>query len=405
MFCKKLLIVLSTVSLLTTISLGEAAAQRLGQTRQSRVSGCNDCANGQCQACTNEVVSCEGVRYIQGVDGNTRHCGRKEPGWQDTRLVPWEAFAFGEYIGPHRTPHVADYRLRVDDNLEFVYLLTRERSLDPYQLYVGDQIEVSSAIDASLNQTNITILSDGSISLNLVGQVNAAGKTIKALQDELNSKYSEYVKNPAIVIRVLQSDTPLQDLRDAVDARFGQGGQSRTAVVSPDGTVQLPLIGNVPAVGLSLDEIRREVNARYRNKIRGVEVTPILSQRAPRFIYVVGEVGRPGRFELTGPTTAMQAIALAEGFTPGGNLRQAVVFRRDQNWNLVATRLDLAGALYGKRPQPSDDVWLRDSDIVLIPKKPIQRLNEAIDQYLTQGLYDLVPLSDFDTYLGAGNFR
>ena len=226
-----------------------------------------------------------------------------------------------------------------------------------------------------------------------------------ALQDELNSKYSEYVKNPAIVIRVLQSDTPLQDLRDAVDARFGQGGQSRTAVVSPDGTVQLPLIGNVPAVGLSLDEIRREVNARYRNKIRGVEVTPILSQRAPRFIYVVGEVGRPGRFELTGPTTAMQAIALAEGFTPGGNLRQAVVFRRDQNWNLVATRLDLAGALYGKRPQPSDDVWLRDSDIVLIPKKPIQRLNEAIDQYLTQGLYDLVPLSDFDTYLGAGNFR
>ena len=142
---------------------------------------------------------------------------------------------------------------------------------------------------------------------------------------------------------------------------------------------------------MTLKEIGREVNARYRLRLGGIEVTPILIERAPRFIYVVGEAVRPGRFELTGPTSVMQAVALAEGFSPGGNLRQVIVFRRDQNWRLTATKLDLAGALLGKRPQPSDEIWLRDSDIVLIPQKPIQRLSEAVNLYLAQTLYAIFP--------------
>ena len=37
-----------------------------------------------------------------------------------------------------------------------------------------------------------------------------------------------------------------------------------------------------------------------------LEVTPILAQRAPRYIYVIGEVRSPGRYDLQAPTTAMQ---------------------------------------------------------------------------------------------------
>ena len=329
-------------------------------------------------------------RTLQGVDQNiTGRFG--EARWRQRTEVPFEAFGYGEYLGPHRTPHVSEYRLRVDDSLEFVYVRTREKSFEPYQLFVGDVIQVSSPIDASLNQTALAVRSDGMISLSLIGQIRAAGKTIDDLQRELNDKYTEFVKNPAIVVQVTQSDTPLLDILASVDARAGQGGQARAATVSPDGTVQLPGIGSVPAIGLTLKEIGREVNARYRLRLGGIEVTPILIERAPRFIYVVGEAVRPGRFELTGPTSVMQAVALAEGFSPGGNLRQVIVFRRDQNWRLTATKLDLAGALLGKRPQPSDEIWLRDSDIVLIPQKPIQRLSEAVNLYLAQTLYAIFP--------------
>ena len=352
---------------------------------------------------TNEPYKSNGVKHFAGVNEYTRGARGGEPSWRDAQMIPWEAFAYGEYIGPHRQPHVAEYRLRVDDQLEFVYILTREKSPEAYRFYVGDTISISSAIDSSINVPTIAIQNDGAVSLTLIGQVRVAGKTIDDLQRELNERYSKYFQNPSIVVQVIQGDTPLQDLLNSVDARAGTGGQSRTATVAPDGTVQLPLIGNVPAIGLSLDEIEREVNARYRMRLAGISVTPVLTERAPRFIYVVGQVDNPGQFELTGPTTALQAIALAGGENVGGNLRQIVVFRRDQNWRLTATKLDLAGALFGKRPHPSDEIWLRDSDIVLIPRSPILRFSNQVNLYLTNTLYSIFPQQgvafDFDGFV------
>ena len=63
----------------------------------------------------------------------------------------------------------------------------------------------------------------------------------------------------------------------------------------------------------------------------------------------------------------------------------------------IATRLDLSGALFGRSPHPSDDLWLRDSDVVLIPKKPIQRFADAIDLYFTQSFYGIFPFEAFVT--------
>jgi polysaccharide biosynthesis/export protein len=330
-------------------------------------------------------------------------CNR-EANWRQLRLIPWETFAYGEYLGPHRTPHVGEYRLRVNDQLEFVFMLDRTVNGEPYRLNSGDVIQISSASDPDLSQTNLKILSDGTISLRLVGRVRAADMTVDMLQSLLNEKYLEKgVKVPEIVVQVLESDTRLRDLRDAVDARFGSGGQSRTATISPDGTVQLPLIQSVPAVGLTLEELAREVNARYRAQVRGIEITPILSQRAPRFVYVMGEVNQPGQITLSGPTTVMQAISQAGGWTQGANLRSVIVFRRDQDWRLVATRLNLLGALSGERPIPSDEIWLRDSDIVLLPKMSIQRLSELVDLYFTKTLYSVVKIQGYDFFFDGNS--
>jgi polysaccharide export outer membrane protein len=333
---------------------------------------------------------------ILGVDGCS-HCSGREALWRDERLIPWESFAYGEYVGPSRTPHVDEYRLRVNDQLEFVYMLDRMIGGAPYELSAGDVVQINSATDPDLNQTNLTVLSDGTISLRLVGRVRAAGLTVDAFQQLLDEKYVEKgVRAPEIVVQVLQSDTPLRDLRDAVDARAGSGGQSRLATVAPDGTVQLPLIQSVPAVGLSLDELAREVNARYRERIRGIEVSPILVQRAPRVVYVLGEVNRPGQVTLSDPTTVIQAISQAGGWRQGANLNSVIIFRRDENWRLVAARLNLRGALSGQRPIPCDEIWLRDSDIVLVPKMSIQRLSELVDLYFTRTIYSVFRFQGID---------
>jgi len=68
-------------------------------------------------------------------------------GWERARMIAWEKYAQGEYAGPARLAHVPEYRLRVDDELEIVYRITREETSRPYRLNVGDQLRVESATD------------------------------------------------------------------------------------------------------------------------------------------------------------------------------------------------------------------------------------------------------------------
>ena len=53
---------------------------------------------------------------------------------------------------------------------------------------------------------------------------------------------------------------------------------------------------------------------------------------------------------------------------------------------------DLRGALLGKRPCPADEIWLRDSDIVLVPKSPILVMDDFINLVFTRGLYGIIPV-------------
>ncbi|MFO7902530.1 MAG: polysaccharide biosynthesis/export family protein [Planctomycetota bacterium] len=331
------------------------------------------------------------TRCLMGVQrGNGGGYG--ELGWRDRRPIAWENLSQGEYIGPFRDPHVPQYRLRVGDELELIYRLTREESSQPYELNVGDELRVESLIDSTLDRDMI-IQPDGMITLRMLGQVRAAGRTVEELRKALEEQYTKYYKVPAITVVPLAVNTQLEDLRAAVDSRYGEsGGQTQRSQVTPDGTIQLPAIGSVLAQGLTLRELREEVEERYNEVVKGIGITPRLLRRADRFVYVVGEVRQPGRFTLEAPTTAMQAIALAGGWNNGGNLREIVVFRRTEDWELMATKLDLRGALLGERPCPADELWLRDSDIVVVPKSHLLRTDDFIDLLFTRGIYGVLPM-------------
>jgi len=333
---------------------------------------------------------------IHGVDCVAGNCGNglngAEAHWNASGPIDWQYYAQGEYVGPARLPHVPDYRLRVDDQIELVYRITRDELSEPYQLNVGDQVRVESFTDPALNR-DLIVQPDGTITIRLLGQVRAAQRTVEQLRQDLEQRFTKYYHEPAITVTPTRVNTQLEDLRATVDSRFGQGGQSRLTRVTPEGTIALPAIGTVFVNGLTLDELEQEINERYAMAIPGMEVTPVLFARAPRYVFVLGEVAVPGRFTLEGPTTVMQGIALAGSWNVGGNLRQVVVFRRGEDWRLLATMLDLRGALLGKRPCPADEIWLRDSDIIVVPKMPILLGDEFIDLVFTRGIYGVMPIS------------
>lgn len=386
-----------------------------GQVQQA--SGCRhcggSCGKGGCQLASRltnvqkqlEYKGSRGVRPFKNNPGPCAECGIRrqitgvdsatcvdggEPDWGMRQPIQFERFAHGEYIGPARTRHVNKYRVRVDDQLTIVFRITRDRTSQAYELNVGDEVRVEAVADKDLDRV-VIVQPDGTLTLRLLGQVMAAGRTVDEVRRDLEKRYEEFYQEPAVTVTPEKMNTKLDDLRATVDARAGNGGQQFQVTVTPDGTIQLPAIGSLPAHGLTLEELKMEIDARYSQVVRGLEATPVLTQRAPRFIYVVGEVAQPGRVELVGPTTVTQAIALAQGWNNGANLRNIVIFRRAEDWRLLATKIDIRGALYGTRPAPSDEIWLRDSDVVIVPKTPIRVLDDAIDLIFTQGIYAAVP--------------
>lgn len=326
---------------------------------------------------------------ICGVDCADGHCRRR--GWEAARAIDWQAYAQGEYVGHARLAHVPEYRLRVDDQLDMIYRLTREETSMPYRLNVGDEVQVESFTDPEINRS-LLIQPDGTITLRLLGQVHATGRTVTQLRDALDQAYKKYYKIPAITVTPLKVNTKLEDLRATIDRRAGIGGQSQAVRVTPEGTVALPAIGSVQAQGLTLAELQSELNESYRQVVEGIQVIPILVQRAPRYVYVLGEVHSPGRFELVGPTTALQCISMAGSWNVGANLRQIVVFRRGDDWRLLATMINLEGALFGNQPCPKGEIWIDDSDVIIVPKSRILISDDFINLVFTRGIYGVFPM-------------
>ncbi len=159
--------------------------------------------NGDCEPCRN----CP----INGVDCQDQTCG-PELSWKAHRPLPWQIFAQGEYVGPHRPAHVPLYRVRVADEVAFAFRLTRDISPQPYELNVGDKIRVESLQDEKLDR-ELIIQPDGTITLRLLGQISAAGLTIEQLRQNLDRSYREFYKEPSITVTPLEVNTKLEDLR------------------------------------------------------------------------------------------------------------------------------------------------------------------------------------------------
>lgn len=388
------------VAALTTVGTFYAVAQQRPSHDASKHAGRHaqdTIVDSQVQPC--QMITAANPFLTPAIDCVNNPCVRGKPcDWKQLGPVPeFQEWAQGEYVGRARLAHVPEYRLRVDDTLDFVFRVTRNEIPNSYEINVGDEVTVESATDKDLKRT-LVVLPDGTITLPLLGQVRAAHLTVPQLRDELENLYEKFYKVPAVTVTPIKVDTQLEDLRYTVGGRSGFGGQVRSGRITPEGTIQLPAVGSVPAQGLTLDEFRVELNERFAEKIEGIEVMPVLMVRAPRYVYVLGEVKNPGRYTLEAPTTVMQAIALAGSWNNGAHLTQIVVLRRADDWRLIATVVDLRAAMLGRRPCPEGEIWVSDSDLIIVPKSKLLRTNNIIELVFTKGIYGIFPFSGNASY-------
>jgi polysaccharide biosynthesis/export protein len=101
---------------------------------------------------------------------------------------------------------------------------------------------------------------------------------------------------------------------------FGQEGLTNSYIVDSAGYIAMPLIGTVPARGLTTPELGRQIAARLRNGfIRQPSVSVEVEVYRPFFI--LGEVNAPGQYPFVPNMTVEAAVAIAGGFAPRANKR------------------------------------------------------------------------------------
>ncbi|TWU40348.1 Polysaccharide biosynthesis/export protein [Novipirellula aureliae] len=353
------------------------------------------CAQTRCDAAIGDGAGCGGACHscMMGVDCQDG-CGG-ESRWSDFRPMSFSSYGPGGYAGPSRLAHLNEYRLRPGDAVEVFYLITRMQPSGMYRLTPGDSILIESLTNEELTrgtlENGLTIQPDGTVSVRLLGPIRAAGMSVTQFKEALNEAYLELYDKPDIDVTPIETNRLAEDIRAAVGGQSGFNQQSVRVVVMPDGMIRLPGIGAVNVQGFSLSEMKREINLRYAQIVVGLEVEPLLDSQAPHYVHVLGQVGTPNRIEIDAPTTVLGAIATAGGHLPTANMRQVVIFRRAEDWRLISTMLDLQGAVFGRRPSPADEIWVRDGDVIIVPERPIVRFDNWVQQVFTNGIYGVIP--------------
>lgn len=86
-------------------------------------------------------------------------------------------------------------------------------------------------------------------------------------------------------------------------------------VVRPDGLISMPLIGEMTAGGLTANQLASQIALRLKEFKERPAVTVSVKEVNSYYVYVLGEVGKPGKYQLKSHATVLQAVAVANGFT------------------------------------------------------------------------------------------
>ncbi|MFN2974774.1 polysaccharide biosynthesis/export family protein [Terriglobus aquaticus] len=132
--------------------------------------------------------------------------------------------------------------------------------------------------------------------------------------------------------------------------------------VRPDGRISVPLLGDVPAAGLTPMLLGRDVENRLQKYVADPKVTVTMLGVAPKEIFLLGEIGRPGPLVLSPGMTFLQVISAAGGLTPYAKKKLYVLRKTDkgqQKINFDYKKAVTTGDMQGVTLMPGDTIVSR----------------------------------------------
>src|SRR6185437_5943127 len=147
-------------------------------------------------------------------------------------------------------------------------------------------------------------------------------------------------RNVPVVRGLSGGDTPL-DVAPGPDYIVGPGDtltinmwggitRSFNRVIDREGRILLPEAGSLQVAGLSLERTQDLIGASLKHQYRDAQVAVTVSRLRSVRVYVVGDVQRPGAYDISSLATPLSALYAAGGPTSAGSLRMARHYRGRQ---------------------------------------------------------------------------
>ncbi len=112
---------------------------------------------------------------------------------------------------------------------------------------------------------------------------------------------------------------------------------SGKVTVASDGTIAMPLIGRVPAAGLTPDQLKADLEKRYARYVHGANATVRVSDPASHVFYALGQVNKPGAYKLHSGEVLSQALAEAGGLAEFADPGKIRILRHKESETVVLT--------------------------------------------------------------------
>ncbi|MDV7105990.1 SLBB domain-containing protein [Vibrio sp. TH_r3] len=144
---------------------------------------------------------------------------------------------------------------------------------------------------------------------------------------------------------------------------YGKTSQELNLIIDREGYVHFPSFGPLSISGQTFAQAQAYISDLIKQKVIGVNVVVSMGAMRTMQVFLVGEVGQPGAYNVNGLTSLTQALIASGGINKSGSLRNIQLKRQGKT---IAT-LDLYDLLL--RGDASNDVRLLAGDTLFVPSK------------------------------------
>jgi polysaccharide export outer membrane protein len=187
----------------------------------------------------------------------------------------------------------------------------------------------------------------------------------------------------------VQQRNPRYRLRkgDSFDVDFTFSPEfNQTVSVEPDGFVTLKEVGSIHVEGQTVPELTQTLKDAYAKILREPVIAISLKDFEKPYFIAGGQVAKPGKYDLRGPLTVTEAVAIAGGFNDSAKHSQVVLFHPTPNGVFEAKLLNVKQLLASRNL--SEDIYLQTGDMLYVPQSTISKIRKYLPSSTVGAYYN-----------------